>query len=932
MLLREFLSSDNNKIIITDTVSNVNKLVRDTNKKTGNSISQYYPLPISRIANELIGAYNAIANPSKVRGIAEQGMLDMIMAMMLKQGEYTFLPTESKGMPISKEILSIINQIRMNNVTPEYVSSTDIKITELKQIITDYEAKLDETGYYDYCTLLREAVAILKKLSSEDNTKDKTLYLLPLFKGAVAGTFLTNDLSALEGEFIELLKSCTGLKIEAISPNEEDCKLSFIRSYGEANEVKKVLDEIVDKNIPFGDVAIMYPSALYEGHLSSQCGSRGINYAFTKGIPALNTDIIQLLISMIDFAESDYSYELIEDIIKNSIFRLSKARRSFRSINDYGIGWKLDRYEAFFKTYDALPDTDRHKSEENDAFTGFLKKLIGIFKNTTCSGIYLEMLNVAFEYTYDGDDYRILLSDTLKNQVKVYKTFDTEIGTNLSDNLSTIRDFLESLRLSDTESSDSISIIPYGRYYWVDRSNLYVLGMSSENVEKTPTESPVLSDEELRTYITGNIDYALLRNAKRRKAFMSTLKSGVSNVTMSYSSYDSVSLLTNSPSILLLDMLEVSGMELKDIPTVSFDVINDAVEVDTNEYTDYYKQDDITLTAYKHKVPEMSSTSLQSLLSCPLAYYYKKIRHIPDVEFKDRDASGWLLPFQKGNLVHHTLDRYVCDAIIDENFVKKNTTSINTQLVDTIFADEVEMLKAEQPYPSIDIVEDEADECYQVIIAFITALHEELNNSPEKKQIINSEIHFEGYDYAGGQILDIDGNTNNCTYHLLLNGSVDRMDGYIDSDNNLILEIYDYKTGSIDRKQKEIVEGKQVQHFIYAIAMLDWADKHRAELERIFGTTIKNIKIGKVAYIFPFLDGDAIDVTDTVADLKKITLPVGADNMLMLTEGRLQNGVSIKDVVSMMTDMANDYIMEAIENKDDHCKYCNYRNICRAHI
>ena len=932
MLLREFLSSDNNKIIITDTVSNVNKLVRDISKKTGKSISQYYPLPISRIANELIGAYNAITNPDRTYGMAEQGMLDMIMAMMLKNGEYTFLPTESKGMPISKEILRVINQIRMNKVTPEFMASTDIKIKELKQIISDYETKLLYTECYDYCLLLREAVAILKKLSLEENTVAKTLYLLPLFKGAVAGTFLTNELSALENEFMGLLKECTGMDIDAITNNESDCEISFFRSYGEANEVKKVLDEIIDNNIPFGDVAIMYPSAIYEGHLSSQCGSRGIKYAFTKGIPALNTDIIQFLISMIDFAESDYSYELIEDLIKNSIFRLSGVRKSFRTINDYGIGWKIDRYESFFKSYDALPDDHKHKDDKLIAYVGFLKKLIGIFKSTTCSGIYAGMLSVAFEYTYDADTYRIQLSDTLKNQVKVYKTFDTEIGTNLNDNLNTIRDFLESLRLSDAESSGSISIIPYGRYYTIDRNHLYVLGMSSENVEKTPTESPVLSDEELRTYITGNIDFALLRNAKRRKAFMSTLKSGVSNVTMSYSSYDSVSLLTNSPSILYLDMLEAKGIDIKNIQTVSFDVINDAIQVSANDYTDYYKLDDISPEEYAHEVPWMSSTSLQALLACPLKYYYKKIRNIPDVEFKNRTAGGWLLPYQKGNLVHHTLDRYVKAAIIDENFVKRNTTSIDMKLVDEIFEDEVEQLKLEQPYPSLDIVDDEANECYQVIIAFITALHEELNNSPENKQVINSEIDFSKHDYAGGEELEIDDAKLDCTYHILLNGSVDRMDGYIDEDNNLVLEIYDYKTGSIATKQTEIAEGIQVQHYIYAIAMLKWADEHRADLNKLFGVTFKEIKIGRVAYVFPFLDSESIDVTITVTENAEITLPKSSDEMLMLVEGRLQHDVPLKNVVGIMTDIAKDRIAEAVQLKEDHCKYCNYKNICRAYI
>lgn len=932
MLLRDFLSSDNNKIIITDTVSNVNKLVRDINKKTGKSISRYYPLPLSRIANELVGAYNAIVNPDKVRGMAEQGMLEMIMAMMLKQGEYTFLPAESKGMPISKEILRVINQIRMNETTSDFEFSKDSKITELKQIIRSYETKLDEIGCYDYCLLLRDAVVILKKLSKEENTIDKTLYLLPLFKTAVAGTFFTDGLSALENEFSELLKSCTGMDMEAIVIDEEACNFSFFRSYGEANEVRKVLDEIIDQNIPFGDVAIMYPSAIYEGYLSSQCGNKGIKYAFTRGISALNTDIIQFLVSMIDFAESDYSYELIEDLVKNSIFRLSGARKSFRSINDYGICWKIDRYESFFMTYDALPDTDKNKEEKLIAFVEFLKKLIEIFKNTTCSGIYAGMLSVAFEYTYTADPYRIQFSEVLKNQVKVYKTFDTEIGTNLKDNLNTIRDFLESLRLSDAESSDSISIIPYGRYYTIDRNHLYVLGMSGENVEKTPMESPVLSDEELRTYIDGDVDFALLRNIKRRKAFINTLKSGVSNVTMSYSSYDTVALLSNSPAILFLDMLEKAETELKNLPTVGYDVISNAISINADDFKDYYKRDDIATEEYMHEIPWMSSTSLQTLLACPLRYYYKKIMHIPDDEFQNRDASGWLLPFQKGNLVHHTLDRYVKDAIIDERFVKKNTTSIDTKLLDAIFEDEIERLKLEQPYPSLDIVEYEADECYQAIVEIITALHDELNNSPNKKQVISSEIYFEQHDYAGGSEQEIDDKKLDCTYHILLNGSVDRMDGYIDENDNLILEIYDYKTGGISTKQKEIEEEKQIQHYVYAIAMLDWADKHRMELNKLFGVNFKDIRIGKVVYVFPFDDLSIIDVTASVTENDQITLPQSADGMLMLTEGCLQHNIGLKDVVAMMTDVAKERIRTASENKDDHCKYCNYKNICRAYL
>ena len=300
---------------------------------------------------------------------------------------------------------------------------------------------------------------------------------------------------------------------------------------------------------------------------------------------------------------------------------------------------------------------------------------------------------------------------------------------------------------------------------------------------------------------------------------------------------------------------------------------------------------------------------------------------MPKVEYLKREPNQWLPPVQRGNLFHHVLDHY-----IEEVFAKNAAASFDEDTLKKIFEKEMEEMKSIQPCPSQAIFEAEKEENWECICRYIQGLHAELQTSDKEKKIIGGEVEFRNVPYSGGAIYpDEHGNpTKDRRYELCFVGSADLVKGYVES-GVLYLEIIDYKTGSMKKKKKEVDNGSQVQHYVYAICMKQWVKEHLKELKELFGQEISDCKIASMDYVFPFEEGDAkIPVSETVTE-DDLKLPVMADGTLQLTVGELQHG-QLASALTFMDGYAGERIQEALNQKEDFCEYCSYQNVCRKKI
>lgn len=977
-------------VIITDRVSNINRLIRRGNRYKNEDMADCHVLSITQLAQELVCAFSALYEPGVDYRFISPAMSSMVMQVILKNTKTKYIPESSKCNKTAAELLRVFNQIRLNHATDKFETGTGERLSELRGLMKTYEERLRQSNELDYPALINKAAECLDSIMGKGNAAVTLPYFLPRLNRDASVTYIFfSELLAREKEFIDKLEKAFGgkfLTVEAENDKQQNAQKHFFESYGAANEVRYVAEKIENNNIHFGDMIIIYASDIYENLIRAEFESRGISYSFPKGTHAASENYIALMLDMIAFVREDYSYETLDKVIKNPIFSLKGAGRSYRKILREGIGWGKARYVDFVKRFNERPaleedltQEEKNRNEELSAFATFLFELISVFEESgsenSCQQIFEGLVKVANSYSYKADECRIALSPSLKAQAKVFS-----IASNVSDmdgKIQLISDYLNDLRYETSESPDAVMVVPYGSALITDRKAMFVLGLSNGNIAPTRAESPVFSDEELHGYATGYILDSSMRNAVARNAFEKTLAFFEGDdIYLGYSDYDTVGLLDNSPSILYNDLLAGAGKSESDIEKVGYTLIKGAVKVSSDDTYNAYLSDkkngeaDIEGTCAdgdngddnigifgadadekseveistaeeissdkaddnqnrSDTVPPayFSASSIQTLLYCPLQYYYKMMRHIPDVQYVERRPDRWLMPNQKGNLFHRTMEDYVNRALIEEE-----KTVTDEALLKETFDKNLEDMKKEQPCPSDVIFEAEKEECWQALLQYADRLHEHIAEPGKGRKVLGCEVTFKEYPYSGGDVYTDESGVNiiDATYDIRLSGSADRVDGYVE-DGVLNIEIIDYKTGSPSNKLSEIQEGVQIQHYVYALAVKAWAEELLKELGDRFGKEITSCRIASMKYVFPFEEvGEDLDASDLVSqnDLK---FPENLDEVLAMTIGNIQHGRS-DDAYDYMEEYAECKLREAAEKKTDHCRYCTYTGICRTRI
>ncbi len=919
--LKEFLSKSG-CVIITDSPANINRLMRRWNRYDKADFCNCSVMSLSMIAGELVNAYSAVHEPEHIYDQITSPMRNMIMYSILADMDIEAIPEESKSIKTASEILRCLDMIRSNDPTDEYLDSADPHVGQMKELLSVYESKLISQYKLDHPALIKKAFDCLDAISKDPDPAASFRFYLPGIKGSVC-TFFFKELTLIEERFIKKLETVSGATFTVFDPvndpaphrpTSQSPEYTFYEGYGAANEVRFVADRITDDRIPAGECLVVYAGTEYENTIKAIFEARGISYSFPGGMHAASTDYVAFMLGLIRFVQDDYSYRSLEPVVENPLFNLKGAARSYRKILDHGIGWGRSRYRDFISSY------EEGGEEEEQAFVAFLGEILETFdESSSCARIYAKLIGLADKYTRNTDRLRNLVKESLKGGIRVFSFVRPDEA--LENRLNDIREYLEEYMTDLPEETSSVSVIPYGRTFITDRRVLFAVGLSGENIAGIHPESPVFSDDELRRFVNGPIDDAAGINLRCRQNFERSLEwfEG-SDIFIGSSTYDTVSLLGNSRSLLYADLMRRAGQDESDIQRSEYEVLSGDVSVDLDRIFDEIPENGTDEDAEKNPPAYFSASSLQTLLYCPLQYYYKKIEYVPELSFADRTPDRWLAPNQKGNLFHHVMENYVNEAVIDADI-----RSADMPLIGKIFEKELEEALLAQPCPSDAIYEAEKEECFLAIVRYINILHDELNSTDIK--VIGAELRFEGCKYNGGTVIpgkdgkaSIDGR-----YEIFFTGSADRVDGYV-KDGILNLKIIDYKTGSPDKKRSEIKENTQIQHYVYAIAVKNWADSHLDELSVRFGEKIEKTRIDGMKYVFPFEDPVAeIDVSELVAG-EDPKLDDTTDSVISLVIGAMQHGRNAAAMEFM------DCYTDGRVADVDYCRYCTYMNVCRHWI
>ena len=755
MYLRDFLREHGNEgaVIIADSMGDLRKILRGLNRFEDEKFRGISVMNLREIAKELVCAYTAAREPEKHYIFPNGDVCTMLMYKVMKNQNPTFVTVNSFSFYTSGEILRCLNQIRTGNVTAEFENAGDVKIKELKALCKGYEDELTHAGMLDYPMLLRKASDILKTLGAgeseskdaKENSRKLLEYYLPWsrlpigIRENLTGEG-THGLKGKEEEFLKLFLDLTGTDYETSkitretqSSNASDAsdtsrKVTFFKGYGAVNEVAYAVKQLKEEKIPYGDTVLVYSGDEYENAIRGMFEYENIPYSFASGMHAMANEKVAFLAGLLNFREEDYSYKALEEVIRNPVFKMKKAFSCYRSLLDWNIGWGKEQYRQFFDSFEKSMNRKKallekgmeqtaKEQEEDDAgmafVNDFLKPLVDAFDRTNPGEMIAALLEVMQKCTAYDPEYSSYISTKVKNLINILS-----VCTDFDDPVKIALEYLERLTYSTPEKQDGILVVPYGYKGIFDRHCVIAMGLSVENIDRMIKESPVLSDTELKKYISGNIDTAADRNAKKRESFEELIQYPyISRIMLGYSVFDTVALLKCSPSLLIREQMNQAGVK-ENTPDATEAGVKENTLGDTKadtgeekvfnvypvpkgtlrltsenfykEWDKYIKQAEEEEKAVgesdteqtgktaegeqtqeqngepstpdnKNTKPEkqLSATALHTLIDCPYKYYYQYQKHIPVAEQQERDGYTWMKANQKGIFFHAVLEEYM---------------------------------------------------------------------------------------------------------------------------------------------------------------------------------------------------------------------------------------------------------------------------------
>jgi RecB family exonuclease len=885
-------------------------------------------ISVSQAAAELYQAYCAYDPQEKNYRIAEPGLCKALFYSLLLEDNKRpgFIPKSSVSSGSSDEVLRVLNLIRENTLTAEYENAQDARTAGLKQLSVNYEQAIMGMGYIDKAILLRKVCDILR--NKMGSNADMLHFLLPWSQADIAIP-ADRQISKKEEEFLTLLEAKSGkefteLELEIFDPGGDQRIDNFFRSFGSTNEIGEVVRLIKEKQFMFGDVALVYAGDEYENIIRAKFENAGISYCFSKGFHASSDPHISFMRELIAFAADDYSYETLRRAVHNPALKLHAAARSYREILKRGIGWGKERYNEFFADHDAettnLDPEALKAAEDRIAYVDFLKRVTEVFGNQNAGDILKGLLEIADSYTTKTARFRKVIREEIKNGIRGFSSVNIT-----GDVLMMLDDYLRKLTVSDAEDEGSVLIIPYGSREVCDRKVLFAVGLGRENIERTITESPALSDVELEKYLGKDIEVAAGRNKKRREAFERMLDhSPFDHAWFSFNEYNTVSLLNNAPSQLYMGLLKKHGIsDLICVKKVGYSIDKGELEMPSAVLYDAWENVRASLTSsngqsgtlYQRNIPvELSATSLQTLMHCPLQYHYQMHERIAGEEQLAREGHSWLPRSSRGDLFHHTMEEYVNRVLIGNTAASQ----LDENILNECFEEQVEVEKKLHPIPSETIVEEEKKEIFDALKIYLAELYDMLKASNGKRKILACEAKFNNLPFGN---------------YIEFSGSIDRVDGELEN-GSLMLYIIDYKTGNFDNLKKKIEKGEQIQHYIYAAGADQWAKANKDSIEAYFGTSFNGVEIKDVRYVFPMAEDEEkeIPVTRYVincyggATAGTLCLPYDAgENLKQCEEAFLQGSPQAEERIDELT-------INRLHDKEigkELCEYCNYTDICK---
>lgn len=999
--IQDFLRLKKRKILFTDQISLGNALIQRYCLKEHDVIQDIYSYSTYLLAKEVVSAYYSSYELKNIDFIDTNSSVYLLYEL-LEQHSLSYIDQEILTLKTVKEIYTTINKIRGYNVSESIQKDQTPQMRDLLKIIALYERELEKTNQFDNIRTIQEGIWIMEM---GIQNKISISFLIPWIQDAVFADLETNERKGIQndffsafleavtretnGQFLRLMYLPNSSVQESI--DRAKVKWKLVSAYGQYNEVQYIIDEILKhSNRRLDEYNLFFTSNEYENLLLMQLEGRKIPFEMKDCFKASNTEYVQFMLSLIQYAKNDFFYKDVLPILQNPLFSIERVliqEELKKKINLYapyskmdlnGLGWGKEFLKSRLEDLIQQNETKIQQAEDKKistliqdrVFYLFLQELLTVFDEAyPIDRLYQALLDFAKKYTYEKKDFRSykeLVPLLTKQKIHFAKLSESFKGTFL-EKLVLIEKFLNGFQVSYVPNYaicarhdvPKINIYRLNRFQIINRPYNVFLGFSNSQTHQNQFDSVLLPDYKIEQYIE-DIDKPLnIQTVSEIERLIEknilTIEEG--EITISYPHYDPVSLRELSPSLFVLKiqgLIDQNDLCLSSQYRTFCSGYRSSrsgwIQPPEKKREEPKEQADETI--------ELSASQLQKMLECPLQYLILKNNFfikIPSI--LEKNAKKWLSPVHKGNLFHKVAERYV-----QANFppaCHEPLQDLNLEDFERIYEEEIENIKKIVPIYSIYAYEREREDLKNKCEAFFKKMHESWREewkANRKWEVVGCELDFSSNKDLYLLIPCENGQTIKVRFN---QGAIDRVDGYVDENNELHLRLIDYKTGNKNNKQKEIEEQKQIQHFIYTYAVLKTYsqlisygnDEDPSLLGNFKNHTITQLGFPEFDYVFPFekCNQDLTMITPTVDTFNKdcfyrngqleLHLPDPVNDLMKLV---FEGGRTVDEISSSlkryMIEKANTMISDDkdlydpkvfLEKFNKNCGFCSFKTLCR---
>lgn len=559
-------------------------------------------------------------------------------------------------------------------------------------------------------------------------------------------------------------------------------QLRFVQGYGDYNETLFPFYDLLDREIPFGQAAILYASPSCLPLLQSHAARLGVPLTLAEGVPLKSSLLLSVLRDLEAWYQGNCPVNGLAQLVESGL-RPPHAGKLLRLLRRSGVILGLDAYDRCIQEYRQAADREApDPAQEPDSWIPCFQAIRLLFHPDTGAQEGLSALRgFLIDYYVKPSPQPALRAAELSALIAQGEGLLTgwRDGSFSSFLPLTLDCAGQTSWLSASPRDGAVHATPLSKGVFLARPYVYILGLNQGSLTRSDLESPLLREEECAAL---GLDGWAGGGPEPVDQLRFVLADAGGELTLSYSSLDEERVLSLPPAP-IYERLRAGQ------PSILFDYHRPCALTDADRWLSQgIRPGHPAFSPTAEHLGEFmdtcrfSATSLETALDCPLRFYLQYVLKIPQPD-QPAPETSWLQPNDLGTLVHQALEAYFSRLAAGE-----------TPDLAALWKDCLEHFRQEHPCPFPVLVERDSQTAWGMVSRAVGYFQtEQAGHVPLAAELTFGRPFNQQSDQQAAPfplpeefVLKLDG----LSFHFT--GSVDRLDRLPSGE----LAIMDYKTGS----------------------------------------------------------------------------------------------------------------------------------------